>query len=274
MPFGTGAVARTLDKRDYRLALAGAPYTRPARFMPDYSLIPVKMQGKYGTCGGHAGSMMESILDSMDLSPKYLWKQIKLIDGITNLNYGTDMRSIFKALNNVGDCHESLCANDLETTIEQYTDPAKITDAMKIDAYPQGIDNYAFTGNPTWEQIQDSILQHRAVIARVNCGDGWWTSPAGVASWQEKDILPLRLGNLASGHFIVLWGYDENYIYFRNSWSGAWGRVGDGYFDRSYLKNVLEIGAGIASVSVKQKLINLYTQVVLLLTKMVAQLKG
>lgn len=61
---------------------------------------------------------------------------------------------------------------------------------------------------------------------------------------------------------------------FRNSWSSAWGVNGDGYFDISYLPNVTEIGTAIKSVSTKQKLVTLYTQLVGVLTSLVSALKG
>ncbi len=79
--------------------------------MPDVSAIPVKMQGQFGTCDAYAGSFFDSKLQTdkrgavQDLSPKYLWKQIKLIDSCP-LDAGTDMRSIFKSLQNTGDCQE------------------------------------------------------------------------------------------------------------------------------------------------------------------------
>jgi hypothetical protein len=44
------------------------------------------------------------------------------------------------------------------------------------------------------------------------------------------------------GHFVVACGYDENFIYFRNSWSTEWGQNGNGWIDVSYIKNVVAIG--------------------------------
>lgn len=175
-----------------------------------------------------------------DLSPKYLWKQIKLIDGYA-LDAGTDMRSIMKSLQNVGDCNESTLPDVLDATIEAYSDPSVLTDAMKHEAYQNDIGNYAFTDSPSWEQLKQAIYQNKVVIALVDIGDGWYTP-----SWAEKDILPLRLGNKVGGHFIVLYGWDEQYIYFRNSWGTSWGRNGDGYFDSSYLPYVREIGTALA----------------------------
>lgn len=270
-PFGTGAVARPTDTRDYSLGLAGAPTAIPATYLPDVSQFPVKMQGKFGTCGGHAGSALESFLEMLDLSPKYLWKQVKQIDGIP-LDGGTDMRSIFKSLQNTGDCHENLCPNTLDADIQTYSNPFVLTDTMTLDAYNYGINSYAFIDNPTWNELKQSIYQNRAILAMVRCGDGWYTAQNGQPSWLEKDVLPSRLGMFSSNHFIVLWGYDEKYIYFRNSWSDAWGRKGDGYFDISYLPNVLEIGTAIDGPSIKQQLITKYRALVVMLTALLKYL--
>lgn len=223
------------------------------------------MQGKYGTCGGHGGAAFESILEGQDFSPKYLWKQTKKLYAQTsgtdvNADTGVDMRSIFKSLQNTGVCHEQLCPDVLDDTFAQYTDASVLTDPMLNDAYPHGVTNYAFTDNPTWEQLRQAIYQNKAVIALVDCGDGWWAN-----GWSESATCPLKLGNYASGHFICLWGYDEKYIYFRNSWSSQWGRNGDGYFDASYLPHVKEIGVGLDAPSIKQQIVFKYQQVIKLL---------
>jgi len=269
-PFGTGALSRRLDVRDYKIGLSQTPTAIPSVYMPTTSL-PVKMQGKYGTCGAHAGSAFVSFANSQDLSPKYLWKRIKQTDGYS-LNQGTDMTSIFKTLANGGDCHEALCPNELDSTIEAYSDPSVITAQMDDDAYPFGVDHYAFTDYPSMQQIKQAIYQNKVVIALVDCGDGWYTNAQGYGSWLEKDVCPLRLGRYDSGHFVLLWGYDEKYIYFRNSWSSAWGRGGDGYFDASYIPHVKEIGVALPSISKQQKLVNLYTKLVFTLKTLLASL--
>jgi hypothetical protein len=270
-PFGLGGIPRPADRRDYKLGLSQAPVTIPAVFMPDHSQIPVKMQGPapYGTCGGHAGAMLISILDALDLSPKYLWKQIRAFLPVNipleQDQGGTDMRTIFQTLQQVGDCREALLPNDLAPLMADYTNPSKLTDEQRNDAYPHGITSYAFTDHPSWEQLRQTIYQSKAVIALVDCGDGWWAN-----GWSQAATCPLKFGNPVDQHFVVLWGYDDKYIYFRNSWSTAWGRNGDGYFDRSYLPHVQEIATAIAGPSIKQQVVSLYTSIILLLKRILA----
>jgi len=241
-PFGLGGQPRRKDDRDFALQLYQTPVSIPPEFISDLSNLPVKDQGTYPTCGAHAGACLDSKLQAdkrkaaRDLSPKYLWKQIKLID-CWPLGKGTDMRSIFKSLQNTGDCQESLMPNTLDASLEAYSDARAITDTERHDAYQNDLTAFAFVDKPSWDQMRQAIYQNKAVLVLVECGDGWWTP-----SWAERDILPLRLGKFDDNHFIVLYGYDERYIYFRNSWSDKWGRQGNGYFDRSYVPHILELG--------------------------------
>jgi hypothetical protein len=272
-PFGFGAALRTPDRRDYSLSLSQAPVVIPPVYMPDYSAIPVKDQGpKFGTCGGHAGANLVSLIEKQDLSPKYLWKQIKKIDQLPLDR--TEMRFIFTSLRNFGVCHEALCPDFLDPTIQEYSDPKNITDAMLNDGYPHGVASYAFTNPPSWTQLKQAIYQNKVVIILVQSGNGWWTDAVGNDSWLEKDVLPLRLGIFEDNHFIAPWGYDEKYIYFRNSWSDQWGRRGDGYFDQSYMPHVLELGTSIDGPSTKQKLVTLYNKAVLNTQSVISNLKS
>lgn len=239
-----GGQERPVDKRDFGLATYQKPVALPESYKSDLN-IQVYYQGKYGTCGAHAGATFTSGVYQKALSPKYLWKQIKLIDGFS-VEDGTDMRSIFKSLSNTGDCTIELCPNDLGASITDYTDPSQITDDQRADAWKHDITGYAFTDNPSWEDIKQTIYQNKYAIALVKCGDGWWKDKNGVNSWAEKDVLPLKLGNYVSGHFVLLYGFDKDFIYFRNSWGTDWGQGGNGYFDQSFLPNVREIGTAIA----------------------------
>lgn len=271
---GFGGISRSKDQRDYKIGLSQSPVLRPAVYKKDRSSTPVKYQSKYGTCGGHAGAAYISFLSSHDLSPKYFWKQLKRDFGTPlSEDTGVDMRTIFKTMQNVGVCHENLCPNVIDPTFIQYSDPSSITDAMLNDGYPFGIQSYAFTDYPSFEQIKQAIYQNNVVIALVDCGTGWYTDSSGNLSWDKKSILPIRLGKFESGHFVVLTGYDEKYIYFRNSWSERWADNGDGYFSSDYIKSVREIGAGIAGPSTKQQIATAYTKLLLVLQQLLQEVK-
>lgn len=243
-PLGFGGVERRVDERDFQLGAYQLPTDRPDIFLPNLSSLAVYYQGEYPSCGAHAGAFFNSKLQSdrtsttKTLSPKYLWKQIKYIDGYP-LEDGTDMTSIFKSLASTGDCDLALMQNTFDSSLAEYSRIKDITVAIQSNGVQNLVRNYAFTNRPTMEQIKQAIYRNRAVIALVDIGDGWW-----LPDWAH--VLPLRLGNKVGHHFVVLWGYDATKVYFRNSWGTSWGDNGNGYFTSSYIPHVLEIGTALA----------------------------
>lgn len=243
-PLGFGAIERTPNLEDFPLGtVSPANNTRPPVFIQDLSPLPVEMQNQEPACGSHAGSFLKNIQETKELgtpqrkSPEYLWKKIKLIDGYPPES-GTDMLSIMKTLKSVGVCDYSLLGNDSTLPVAQYTDPSVITAAMDINAQNAKIGAYAFQFNPTMEQIKQAIYDFGAVLVLMQIGSEFWTP-----SWKEADILPLRTpASPVGGHFVLAHSYDEQYVYFRNEWSSAWGRNGDGYFGENYIPFIKEIG--------------------------------
>jgi hypothetical protein len=273
IPFGTGANPRPTMKGEFSLGLAHAGAPIPAVYKPDYSHIPVKMQGTFGTCGAHAGSALVSFLSGQDLSPKYVWSHIVQTTPEAE-TIGTDQAAVFAALHINGDCHETLLPNTLPSTIQEYSDINQITQPIIDDAAPFGTGTPAYTNFPTMAQIKSAIFNNKVVMAMVKCGTGWYTNTSGIETYAALDILPLRLGDYLSGHMIILWGYDENFIYFRNSWGTTWGQNGDGWFDSSYLPNVVEIGAAVEVPSTSQQIISDYEKVISILEEEIALLKN
>jgi hypothetical protein len=237
-----GGRTRDTDFRDFPLGAYSEPIEIPESYFSDMSNVPVYYQGKYPTCGGHAGATLASYHHKTALSPKYLWKQLKLIDGLPPSN-GTSSRAILRSLEKTGDCTHDLLPNELPPSFEDYTDAAKLTDAQKYNGYTHDITGYAFHDYPTLKELKTIIYQNHTVLALMRCGTGWWTDRKGNTSWKKEDVLPLRLGDPVSGHFVVLYGYDREFIYFRNSWSISWGDNGNGYFGADYLPYVFEVAS-------------------------------
>lgn len=241
-----GGNPRNQDVRDYKIdSFLGSAIPTPIAYQSPVSTI--YMQDKYTTCGGHAPAPAANILFNAVTSPKYAWDQTKEIDGI-DPNDGTTMDAIFKSWQQSGICDLSLLDDSLMASLFAYTMPSNITNQMINNAQSKKITNYAFTDNPTIQQIKNAIYKYKAVILLVNCNANWWTSPSGVTSWAESDVLPLRSGPTVDGHFICATGFDEKYIYFANSWSKEWGRLGMGYFDQTYISEVREMGAPIINL--------------------------
>lgn len=242
-PLAFGGMERRLNERDFFLGTYQPPAEIPGIFLPNLSNLPVYNQDKYPTCGAHAGAFFNSKLQSdrlnivKTLSPKYLWKQIKQIDGYP-LADGTDLSSILKSIAGTGTCNLSLMQNTLEGSLTEYSRIGAVTNAILSNGVESLVRNYAFADRPSLLQIKQAIYRNKAVIALIDIGDGFW-----LPDW--KHVLPLKLGNFVGHHFIVLYGYDATKIWFRNSWGTEWGINGDGYFDASYVSHVLEIGTAI-----------------------------
>lgn len=242
-----GGNARPEDKRDVKLGAAVLPtYT----FVPEIKNniawgMQVEYQGQQPACGAHAGGGLQGIKKVSRFSPRYTWADIKTFDGFP-IDAGTDMRSIFKSLTGTGALDFNLLGNNVDLALDQYAHlglTPQMFSLFKQNAATHKGDGYGFGQDTSFNGIKQFINDHGPAILLIQVGPEFWTAPNGVASWLEKDILPLRYPpSVISGHFIVAHSYDENYIYFLNSFGPTWGRAGHGYFGFNYVPRVLEIG--------------------------------
>jgi hypothetical protein len=210
MPINLGAIERPKDERDFLLGAIQAPITIPAQYIPDISWLTQNWQSQIPACGSHAGSHFQAILEhqltptvNQRYTPRYLWIRIKQIDGFP-LESGTDMRSIFKTLQNNGADDFEPLENDVSLPLATYSDPSVITPAMDADAANQKITSYAF-GNTDFESLCQHIYQNKAVLLLIKCDDAWWQSATPTFT------------NPLYGHFICAYGYDPNSIYIIDS---------------------------------------------------------
>jgi hypothetical protein len=144
-----------------------------------------------------------------------------------------------------------VCTNALLPTNAIGADPIAFatdntTPQMNADAALHKIaGGYAFQWAPTFQGIKDAIYQHKAVILAMNVGQEFWTNHNDQPSW-GVDIFPLQATFPAtSGHFVLAYAYDENYIYFLNQWSDAWGKKGIGWFGVDYSHRVTQLGTAV-----------------------------
>jgi len=231
-----GAIEQKKKESDFELGAISSPEPIPESYMtPEIGYR--EHQHKIPCCGANAGAYVKDIQEGERKTPEYLWKVIKTMDGFKPED-GTSMEAIFKALQKRGVCDWNLMPNDSTVSLKEYTDPSTITKDMDINALEARIGAYAFTWNPTMEDIKRAVYEHKAVIMLLSIGQEWWTP-----SWKEKDILPLHGKTTpTSGHFVVAVGYDKDYIYFLNGWGDTWGRGGMGYFGEDYMPRVRQIG--------------------------------
>jgi len=210
--FKPGAITKPLDLRDIKLGAVQPPDPAiPITYETDVSWLKPIYQNGWPACGAHAGSHLKAILDhenepdkkSYHYSPKFLWKEIKAIDGYEP-EVGTDMRSIFKVLYNTGICDYDLKPNIYTDDLDQYT----LYDNLikeKENAHPKVIKSYAF-GKNNFNSITEAIYKNKAVLLLLDIGNTWW-GKTFVYQFTRKD----------GGHFVVAYGYDENYIYIVDS---------------------------------------------------------
>lgn len=238
-----GGKEKVDDTRDVYLGAAGAPvYTFPQKLTNQIAFaMPVEYQGGQPACGAHAGGALQGIKRTSRYSPRYTWKDIKTFDGIP-IEDGTDMRSIFKSLTKTGVLDFPLLGNEVTLSHFDYAH-APVTDAMNTNAMQHKGDGYGFIADRTFSGIKQFIFDNGPSIMLMRVGNELWTAPNGQASWEEKDIMPMRVpSQIVSGHFVVLHSYDEQYIYYINSFGPTWGRAGHGYFGLNYMPFINDVG--------------------------------
>jgi Peptidase_C39 like family len=216
IPAVLGAIERPKDERDFPLGAAQVPTARPSVFHPDISWFVRNYQGQTPMCGEHAGSHLKLLLDyyattgqlKVRKNPRYGSIKLKtpsspVYDGYA-IDAGTDMRSIFKWLKNVGADDYDPLENDVTLPLTQYCDQSVVTPAMDANAATGKISNYAF-GLADFDSLCQYIFQNKAVLLLIKCDDGFWGTKTPTFT------------NAKYGHFIVAYGYDESGVYVIDS---------------------------------------------------------
>lgn len=241
-----GGLPKKTDDRDLLLGSAIPTYTfGPTLTNADAWAAPVEYQGQQPACGAHAGSKAAGVKGSKHFTPRYTWANLKTFDGWA-ITDGTDIRSIVKSLTNAGPLTFELMGNDVSVDLNTYAHPT-ITQAMITDAHANKSYAYGFANDLSFNGLKQYIHDHGPIIILIRVTARFWTAENGQTSWAEKDILPLAPASAqwpaVSGHFVVAHSYDENYIYFLNSFSDGWGRKGHGYFGADYMGLVNDAAA-------------------------------
>lgn len=243
----SGGKQRPPDHRDLMSGAAGTYDFPPSIMNATAFAAPIYFQGHRPACGAHAGVWYKVFLDmlagkaSANYTPRFTWINIKR-DG-TGVSDGTDMRSIFESLRKYGADDFEPLENNVTYGDADYAHTTFVTPAMLQNGAQKTIASYAFLNDHSFSGIKQAIKDNGAVLILMKIGEPFWTTLNGQSSWLEKDILPLRPPHpVVSGHFAVAHSYDEQYIYFANSFGPTWGRKGHGYFGANYMPYVLEAG--------------------------------
>lgn len=215
----------------------------PVTYLPDISKFPIFYQKKQPACVGHAGAWLKMYLDYFDVneirdySPRFLYALSKSKDNMQNIE-GTNPKIMLNILKDIGICDEDLFENIVDLSKEEYIDINKIPKEAYENAESRIIKSYVEVSKD-WNELKREIYQYKAILLLIDIGDEWWTDSDGNITWSESKIMPLdKQSNNVSGHEIVAYGYDNNYIYFVNSFSDAWSRKGIGYFTKNYSQHI------------------------------------
>lgn len=238
-----GGRPKPIDERDLKLGAAvPVGYTFPRTLTNnDAWNAPVEYQGQQPACGAHAGAKTKGLALNMRATPRFTWGDLKTFDGWP-IESGTDIRSIFKSITKQGVLDFAQLGNDVTLSIPDYA-KAPTQAFLTLAAKHSGM-GYGFIQDLTFNGLKQFIADHGPTIILLRLGNEWWTAPDGTGSWAEKDILPLRTPAIVtSGHFVVAHSYDDDYIYFINSFSDRWGRRGHGFFGANYMPFINDAGA-------------------------------
>jgi hypothetical protein len=233
----------TIDPRNfiYEKAIAPAPF--PPSYKTDISAIPVFMQSKVPDCVENAVTFVKKYHEYKtkgavtDLSRRFLAIITVQRDGFP-LDDGTNLQNALYEAHSTGICESQYLADDHSLPTATFASTSFLTNNAYANATMHKIASYAFLSDKSVNGLKNAIYQNGVVVVGAIINQNWWTAKDSSVSWNALDILPIRppttrdpkVDPTLSGHAFVLYGYDDQYFYFVNSFGPTWGEQGRGYF--------------------------------------------
>lgn len=220
--YSLGCFPNHEDIRDIHISSVQVPVSIPLTYKTDISMLDVENQMAHGTCVGQAVSkLVEMYLERrgqtipVKLSARSLYVRSKAQDGIPNLQ-GTIPRVTANVLIKEGIAPDWLVPDDNTLPYDKYM-------SIDIDATVKEImDTRKLAGyvavSSIFDDVKQAIYQNGAVTASLPVDANWFSG------------LIKRPYNVIGYHYVLLTGYDQKGIFFRNSWGDTWGDKGDSYF--------------------------------------------
>jgi len=223
--YTTGLLSKDpVDPRNYLLSeLQPIAVTLPDSFDLGSQMSPVENQNGLGICYAMAGTGYQEFWNTkeygslIDLSERFCVWGTKKISGMTGIQADFLINAL-KAICQFGLALEQDYPNDFSLSWEKF-----------IEEPPAEIKQKAleFRGKTYW-QVNNDLESMKQAIFQNKCplfvGMPWYES----YNKPETDgKLPLPSGN-KSGHAVLCIGWDNEKLWFKNSWGSNWGK--EGYF--------------------------------------------
>ena len=245
-----GYVADAHDHRDF--LYSAHPECTLAPLLPPLidlrsKMSPIEDQGQLGSCVAHGTCAALEYLELQDIQKSviapvvfgkhfqnlarlYLYYNARAIDGSTDRDAGTQIRSAIKALRDKGICREVLWPYDT----------SKVFYTPSLEAYGEGSKHKVVTGyrvnNTSLIELKQSLASGYPVIFGVTVYSSFMSPQVAKTGVVPN---PSMSDRLEGGHCMALVGYDDSHNAFivRNSWGTSWGMQGYCLMNYGYVIN-------------------------------------
>lgn len=213
------------DPRDYQLAeLQPEAVDLPDTYLLRDKMIPIGRQN-YGSCTAWASTAVKEYWDSeqhgkiVDLSEKFVYHNTKKISQLWSIE-GDYLRNAVKSVVKFGAPLTKYWPDTRDGSWEKYVKnepPKEIYE--KAEKYKGG--SY-WSVEDELEPIRQAIYKNKAPVA---LGLAWYDS---YHNTENGGKLPMPSSDKPGGHAIACVGWENEKLWFRNSWGTSYGD--DGYF--------------------------------------------
>ncbi len=227
-----GCVRDKFDQRDY-LMRAYLPLVKlPKKIDWTPQMSPVREQGQEGTCVGFAATTgMKEYQEKIDyqklviLSPRFLYSEAKLIDGMPGLE-GTTIRAAMQALNTKGVCQEKFWSYQPLKKNKPLSGAFSNAKKFRILTYARILN---------LDELRMSLATKGPAVLGIKVFPGMFKTKSGIVPLPKKDERSI------GGHAICAVGYDnkKQLVKFKNSWSSKWGDRGYGSLPFEYVRHYM-----------------------------------
>lgn len=208
-----GAFDSPFDARDYKLVASGTEEFPKTFKLPT---VTVKNQGNTNSCVAHATSSVVEYHHKRQHDEKVVFST-EFIYGFRDFGYyvgeGMYLRNALNTLRKYGDVPlaDLKGNNEYEAAMENVNNQSY---ELLEKAYPHRISSY-FRVNDE-DSIKSALMNHGYVVAGMN-----WHKGAKLV-----DGVYTPTDEIAGGHAIVIYGWNEKGWLAQNSWGGNWGNKG------------------------------------------------